>query len=852
MTSKRKRVTGAVLGVNLGRMRPLILATLALAALPYISSAQARPSAAEAQALLQARPELVQQLRQRIVTSGMSAEQVRARLKAEGYPENLLDAYLPGSTASAGAVGEDVLGAVRRLGIVGDDDLETLRSMMGSPTESAAPVFVDSVSTDTSASYRLFGLDLFRNQTSEFLPTLDGPVDANYRLGPGDQLVLILTGQVELAHTLDVTREGFIVIPQVGQLSVANLTLAQLENLLYQRLPRSYSGVRRGADAPTRFTVSMSRLRAIQVYVTGDVVRPSSYRISSAGTAMTALYAAGGPTERGSLREVSVRRGGEVVATLDVYDYLLRGDNTNDVRLENGDVVFVRTHGPQVRVSGEVTRPATYEMKPGETLRDALLAAGGFRATAATQRVQIERIVPPTERQPGGRDRSVIDVAGAGPTPNDFPALAMSGGDVVTVLPVSDRVRNRIVVNGNVWAPGPQALKPGLTLSGALRAAGGLKSDTYLGQVLVTRLRADSTREQLRATLRDTTGALVSDIPLREDDEITVFSMTEFRPERYVAIGGSVKNSGRYPWREGMTLRDLVLLAGGLREGAYLQEAEVARLPRNRANGVTATTVRVAMDSSYLGDYVQGQSYDAAPGLPSPAYGSAPEVVLQPYDNVLIMQQPDFQLQRSVNVTGEVKFPGRYTLLRKDEKLADVIRRAGGLTEEADAEAAYFTRLRSDVSFASELEREASRTRVGVDLARALARSGSDDNLILLDGDALNVPTRRATVEILGAVNAPTAIAVSSGASFRYYVRAAGGATARGDEKRAYVIQPNGKIDARERIFWLFVRNPEPRAGSTVVVPQREERVPASERVATVALIAQTIASIAAIAALLR
>ncbi|MDQ8145883.1 MAG: polysaccharide export protein, partial [Gemmatimonadota bacterium] len=391
-------------------MRALFLASLL--SLPLLApAAQARPSAAEAQALLQARPELVQQLRQRIITSGMTAEQVRARLKAEGYPENLLDAYLPGSSGAAGAVGEDVLGAIRRLGIADDAEISTMRTMLGGAVPAAEEVRDEQKGQNQEESDELFGLALFRSATSEFLPTMDGPVDANYRLGPGDQLVLILTGQVELAHTLDVTREGFVVIPQVGQIAVANLTMEQLENLLYQRLPRSYSGVRRGADAPTRFTVSVSRLRAIQVYVTGDVVRPSSYRISSAGTAMTALYAAGGPTERGSLREVTVRRAGRTVATLDVYDYLLRGDNSADVRLENGDVLFVRTHGPRVRVAGEVVRPATYELKPGETLRDALSAAGGFRATAATRRVQIQRIVPPAERVEGGRDRSVIDVA---------------------------------------------------------------------------------------------------------------------------------------------------------------------------------------------------------------------------------------------------------------------------------------------------------------------------------------------------------------------------------------------------------------------------------------------------------
>jgi len=831
--------------------RIVFLATFSLIAASSLA-AQAMPSAAEAQALLQARPELVQQLRQRIITSGMTADQVRARLRAEGYPENLLDAYLPGSTSGPGAVGGDVISAVRRLGIVGDEDAVTLRGMLGAPVPPPQEVRDERSGRDQSEADELFGLTLFRNSTSEFLPTLDGPVDANYRLGPGDQLVLILTGQVELAHTLDVTREGFVVIPQVGQISVANLTLEQLESMLYQRLPRSYSGVRRGADAPTRFTVTVSRLRAIQVYVTGDVVRPSSYRLSSAGTALTALYAAGGPTEQGTLREVVVRRGGTTLSSIDVYDYLLNGDNSKDVRLENGDVVFVRTHGPRVRVAGEVTRPATYELKSGETLRDALMAAGGFRPTAQTQRVQIERIVPPAERTPGGRDRAVIDVSAAGPRVEDYPALAMTGGDVVRVFAVSDRMRNRITVTGNVWSPGAQALQPGMTLSQSLKTAGGLRSDTYLGQVLVSRLKSDNTREQLRATLRDTSGAVVNDLVLAEDDEIRVFSVSEFRPERYVAIGGAVNNGGRFAWREGMTLRDLVLLAGGLSEGAFLREAEVARLPEDRTNSVTAMTVRVPLDSSYIGEYVPGKPLLAAPGIAAPAYGSAPEVELRPYDNVLILRQPGFQLQRQVAITGEVVFPGVYALLTKDETLADIIRRAGGLTPEADANAAYFTRLRTAASFASEASDAGSRTRVGVDLGRALARPGSDDNLELLDGDQLYIPSRRSTVEVRGAVNAPTAVTVEGGRSIKYYVRAAGGAAINGDDRRAYVIQPNGKIEARERVLWVFSRNPTPKPGATVVVPVREPRASSSERTATIALVAQTLASVAALVALLR
>ncbi len=823
------------------------------------ASGAQQPTPAQAQAMLQARPELAAQLRQRILTSGLTPEQVRARLRAEGYPENMLDAYLPGATTqAAGVVGEDLFTAVRRLGLADDSEIGALRSMAGLPLLFADSIRRDSLRRDSLAadsldrSLEIFGLALFRNATGEFQPTLDGPVDANYRLGPGDQLVLILTGQVELAHTLDVTREGFVVIPQVGQLSVANLTMGQFEDLLYQRLPQSYSGIRRGADAPTRFSVSVARLRAIQVYVTGDVVRPSSYRISSAGTAMTALYAAGGPTESGTLRDVRVRRGGREVAVLDVYDYLLRGDNAGDVRLENGDVVFVRPHGPRVRMTGEVVRPATYELKAGETIRDALMAAGGFRATASTRRVQVERILAATDRAGPGRDRVLVDVPGTGATADDFPAFAMTAGDVVHVFPVDERIRNRILVDGHVWNPGPQGFTAGMRLSDALRAAGGLKSDAYLGQVQVTRLHADSTRQQLRAVLRDTTGVVVDDITLAEDDEIRVFSLTEFRPDRFVMIGGSVRKGGRFPWRDGMTLRDLVLLAGGLREGAYLSEAEVARLPRDRTGGVTATTVRVPLDSSYLGDYVPGRPYAGAPGLASPATGTAPEVRLEPYDNVLIMEQPDWQLQRTVTLTGEVRFPGRYALTSKSQRITDLIEHAGGLTVEADARAAYFSRVRASTSYAADTLSEKIRTRIGVDLARAISRPRGPENLTLVDDDSLHIPFRRTTVEIQGAVNAPTAITLDEGKPLQHYVRAAGGASVTGDGRKAYVIQPNGKIESRRRVLLLFANDPEPQAGATVIVPERSPDDRRSERLAMVSIIAQTIASLAAVVAIVR
>lgn len=850
------------------RVIRLLFAAVAVASTAVPAIAQL-PTPSQAQALLQSRPDMAAQVRQQISTSGMSADQVRQRLRAQGYPENFLDAYLPGGTGDGRAPSADVVTALERLGISSNENAAVMRTMLRerlAGTDSAAavaPVIVRDDGTRTaaadSAAFELFGTSLFRNATSEFLPLLEGPVDPQYRLGPGDELVLILTGEVELAHTLPVTREGFIVVPQVGQLQVANLTLRQLEDLLYTRLPRSYSGVQRGANAPTKFSISVSRLRAIQVFVTGDVAKPSSYRISSTATAMTALYAAGGPTEAGTFRAVTVRRGGAVVATVDLYDYLLRGDRGADPRLENGDVVFVGPHGPRVRVTGEIIRPGTYELRAGEGVRDALVAAGGFRPTALTNRVLLTRIVPAAERGVGGRDRVVIDVpAGSSGGVASYPSLPLSGGDEIRVLAVSDRVRGRVAVNGHVWNAGAQGYREGMMLSDALRQAGGLKSDAYLGQVSISRLRPDSTRVQLRATLQDTSGRVANDLPLREDDEVTVYSLTEFRPDRYVAIGGSVKRSGQYQWREGMTLRDLVLAAGGLSAGAYLREAEVARVPEDRRGGRTATTVRVPLDSSYIGDFVAGTTYPGPVGGSTGPSRTAPEVPLQPYDNVLILQEPDWQAPRSVVLTGQVRFPGRYTLTSRSETVAELLARAGGVTPDAAVDAAYFGRVTAATSFRRDVEDSLAstpvveRSRVGLDLNRALQRRQSSDNLVLIDGDSLDIPFRRSTVEIRGAVNAPSVI-THEGRRIGYYIRAAGGEALNGSERRAYVIQPNGKIETRHRLFWVIALDPRPREGATVVVPVEADNSQSVQRVAsTVQIIAQTLASVATIVVLMR
>jgi polysaccharide export outer membrane protein len=842
-----------------------------------------RPTPEQTQALLQSRPDLVEQLRQRMVTSGMTAEQIRARLKAEGYPENLLDSYLPGASGQAAAPNSSVLRAVQELGIADSLDLvggtgqgalvnAQSRGDTGLLQRSESRFRPDTIrdrfardsvirlATSPDSGFVIFGLDVFRAATSQFQPNLAGPVDPGYRLGPGDRLVLILTGEVEESYSLDVTREGFVVIPRIGQVFVNNLTLGQLENLLYTRLGRAYSGIRREGGT-TRFSLNVARLRSNQVFVVGDVQRPGSYTISSTGTALTALYAAGGPSVNGSLRRVEVRRAGRVTGVLDVYDYVLRGDATNDVRLETGDIVFVPLHGPRARVVGEVLRPATYEMKSGEGLPRLLEAAGGFTAYAARRRVLIERVVPSADRVDEARARTTVDISGTALANALGPNVPVQNGDVLRVFTVSERLHDRITVRGNVVTPGAQGLTPGMRVADALRAAGGIKPDTYFGEVLITRLEADSTRSQLRVRLRDSTGAVVNDLLLREDDQIQVFSLTAFRPERYVAIAGFVNNPGRFAYREGMTLKDLVLLAGGAKEGASLTTAEIARLPADRSNGQTAVTIQVPLDSSYLFERRAGSNYAGPPGQQASASG-APDAVLQPYDNVLILRQENFEYQRVVTVSGEVRFPGTYALKTKRDRLSDVLARAGGLTDEAQRDAILFVRVGptearikngsgTGTAQDSLLARRATNGRIGLDLAAVLNDPATRDNIALEDGDQITVPRYNPVVRVQGAVNAPANVTFVPGRDLFYYVDAAGGGSRIADEKRSFVTQPSGKLESVRGRFLLSDVVPQPQAGAVVTVPERD---PLDKRdyAAIAAVATQLIASLVAVIAIIR
>ncbi len=699
------------------------------------------PTRAQAERLLRENPELA---RQRLLESGLSQAEIRAQLAASGIPGDALDAFLAGENIDpSSAFDSNAISALELLGVTADG-LEIVSVETGMQ-------FGAGTSRGSINGVLIFGHDVFTRASSQFQPLTSGPVSDDYRVGPGDRMVLMLTGEVELAHDLAVTREGFVVVPEVGRISIANLTMSEARTLIRSRLERSYSGISRGT---TTVDITIVELRTNQIYVIGEVTQPGAYQLASVATVTNALYAADGPTTLGSLRNVRIQRRSGEDLTLDLYPYLLNGDASGDIILEQGDVVFLPLKERRVQIHGSVVRPALYEVAESEDLVDVIAASGGFSAEADRQRITIHRVVRPGERGPGLGDRIAIDL---GLTPSADP------GD-----------------------------------------------PNQLG------------------------GVLIPPVGLQDGDSIVVGAVVDLVDGYYVTIVGHVAQPDRFPWREGMTIRNLMDLARGPTVGADLREAEVSRLPDHRELGELANRLRVPLDSSYLSQRDAAGRYVGAPGLAFPPAGSNPEFELQPYDQVLILRQPDFEMPGSVIITGEVSVPGVYTLLTKTDRVTDLVDRAGRILPNGYPEGARLYRSVDDMG------------RIDLDLRAAISDPAGIDDVTLMDGDSLHIPVYSPTVVVQGAVNSPVTVQYRAGQSFDYYVAAAGGFRNDADKGRTSVRFASGLAQTRSKfLFWSSY--PEPGPGSTISVPARDP----SDRLDTRGLIADIVAIAGSVATMI-
>ncbi len=710
-----------------------------------------------------------------IRNSGMNQSQIQAQLRAAGYDPALADPFFAGggrggaAGAAGGAGSSDFAQALQRLGILSTPTSET-------QTEETTRGSADRASGRAGG---VFGKDIFDRAATVFDPVTAGPVDPAYRLGVGDQLQLVVTGQVELAYQLDVRRDGTVIVPQVGQLSLAGLTLDGARTMLRDRMGRSYSGLNSGE---ARLDLSIARIRSNAVFVIGEVEEPGSYQVNALATVFHALARAGGPTERGSFRSIEVRRGGRVIQRLDLYDYLLRGDAVGDIRLEQGDQIYIPLNTRVVAITGQIRRPRIFELRENEGFSDLLGFAGGLLASASVERVQIDRIVPAEQRRPGF-ERVKVDVEIKGRL-DSLARVRLLDGDIVQVFSIGDVRRNVVNVTGQVFQPGEFELRPAMTLGRLLDDAQGLLPWALADRIKVIRQLPLTGRSIVHNV--DATQPAGRSFLLEEFDTIEVLDSRVAFPGGQIVVEGAVNAPATRAFSESETLRDAIERSGGVREGA-----EKAVVYRRRVGASFSDTTSVAYT------FPIGASFARDSSLRS--------FVLERDDRVVVLTAPGFRDQKFVTVRGQFAYPGSYAVAENIDRIRDVVQRAGGTLPGAYAGGFRLVRGGRDVA---------------VDFDRA-RRGEADANVTVIGGDELVIERDPNTVLVVGAVTRPALVKFSAGRSVREYIELAGGPTERGNMKRAVVQHASGVSERVRRVGLVFSTSPEVTSGSTISVPEK-------------------------------
>ena len=690
----------------------------------------------------------------------------------------------------------------------------------------------DSAATD---SLKVFGLDLFRQVAVSFEPSLNVPTPVDYVLGAGDEMVVDIWGASEQTYRLRVSPEGSIRIPNLSPIQVNGLQIDEAEQRILSRLTNIYSGLRPNnpGEGNTFAQVTLGNVRSIKVTVIGEVTRPGTYTIPSLATAFNALFAAGGPTRNGTYRNIQIIRGNEVVETLDLYDFLVTGTQESNIRLRDQDVIKIDPYVNRVHVWGETKRTGFFETLEGETLADLLEFTAGFTDEAYTKTLTLEGMTPEMRR--------VTSVSYP-----DEADLVIQNGDKLRVGQIIDRFANRVQIRGAVYRPGTYEYTEGMTLYDLVTQADGPLEEAFLQRAVIERLKENREPETLSFSLErlldDPAG---HDIPLRPDDLVRISNIFDLQEEYTVRVRGVVNSSGTFEYREGMTLESAILQADGFRDNAAPYRVEVARRITNDSMEMRRMDRIAEVFQFEVEEYLGLRDDDA-------------DFELMPFDQIYVRTRPNYEVQQTVRIEGEVEFPGEYVLPTRTTRLSDIIEMAGGLSDYAYPEGASLDRTMSDLT-AEELEflepeerservNGGDRTLVGIRLYAALQRPGSRDDLILENGDVITVPKELQTVRIEGEVLSPTSVRYEPGKSFQSYISSAGGVTDNARRKRAYIVYANGEVD-RTRRFLFFRNNPSVEPGATIVIPREPEQreLTAQERVSIAATLASTTATIALI-----
>ena len=686
---------------------------------------------------------------------------------------------------------------------------------------------------------KVFGADIFKNKNSSFEPNLKLATPLNYIVGPNDELDVNVYGNSLINWKLTVSPDGNINIPGIGVLNVSGKTIEQATAQIKSKLAANNYAVGHG----TNVNVTLGNIRSIQVIIIGQVIKPGTYTLPSLATVFNALYVAGGPNYNGSLRQIEVIRNNRIIKHLDVYDFLVKGDQKDNITLQDQDIVRVPTYRTRVELAGQVKIPALFEVLPGETLQNILNYAGGFTDSAYTARIKVSQI--------NDQQRKITDVLEA--DYNDYIPLR---GDKFTVGTIINRYENRVTITGAVFKPGEYELQKGLTLYQLIANAAGLKEDAFTERGTITRLKPDNTTEIISFNLKDVENK-VTDIPLQREDVVSISSIFDLRDKYTVTINGEVRKPGKFAFGDNMKVEDLILKAGGFAEGASTKRIEVARRvsdsnPESK-NSTVAQVFSVDVDDQIT------------PGTAN--------FVLQPFDIVSVYSLPGYEKQKVVKVEGEVLYPGSYTIKNKNEKISDLVKRAGGLTVFADVEGGSLKRNNIAIlgldksktdSTALALEQTAKSNRlkqaykdstsnddqqqrndfVGIDLKNILKSPGSKIDLLLEDGDELRIPKEQQIVRVNGQVLYPSAVVYDNSKSFNDFVSNAGGYAPRALKSGAYVVYPNGTVKGTRK-FLFFNIHPGVKPGSQIYVPLKP--APVGNSLQTILGLTTGLASIGAI-----
>lgn len=667
---------------------------------------------------------------------------------------------------------------------------------------------------------RIYGHDIFRSKMLSFEPNMSIAVPESYVLGPGDEVIIDVYGDSQRNDKLKIAPDGTVTTTYGGPINVSGKTLAQAQNAISARLRQYYAG--------STIRVSVGQTRTITVNVMGEVLTPGSYTLSAFASVFHALYQAGGVNDLGTLREIKVCRKGRVVTTVDVYDYILNGRLTGNIMLEDNDVILVDTYQNLIEVRGWVKRPMIYETKSGESLSKVLSYAGGFKGGAYAELVTVERT--------GSTDSYVYTIS-----EDEYTHFPVTDGDIVTITRSENRFSNMAEIKGAVYRPGRYEIGGnGQSVRSLIEQAGGLKEEALRTRAIILRMRPDRSREAITVDLEGIMAGTVADIPIKNEDELTISSREREISGQQLIIAGEVYSPGTYHYAENMTVEDLITIAGGLKQSASLLNVEVSR----RIVDPEGDDDKPQRAEIFNVKIKNGLSIDTQTAFK-----------LQPYDEVFVRKSPAYSEQKSIWIGGEVLFEGRYVLENQDERISDIIKRTGGFTSKACIRDARLKRRMNETELLrrTKLIQKAENSAdsislakldlnetyyVGIDLNEAITNPGSSADLVLRDGDELIIPQLENTVKINGEVLYPNTVTYIEGKKLSYYINQAGGYTKEAQTKQAYIIYNNGQVSRANKGTL--------QPGCEIIVPTKKHKEN-SKTVATTLSITTAIATIAAV-----